>query len=170
MTQHGLSIEERFWRFVDKSGDCWIYKGKSYAGDGYGRFSINENGKTKSFLAHVFAFKLKHELSLGNFVLHNCDNRRCVKDEHLFQGTNQDNMNDMKQKGRQNNWATKGEIDVAMRGVFNPGALFSRLEILNIRNRYKSGNISSRKLGLEYGVSHNTILGIVNKKTYVEVE
>ena len=44
--------------------------------------------------------KRKGEIPSSLFVLHNCDNRKCINPEHLFLGTNEENMLDMKLKGR----------------------------------------------------------------------
>ncbi len=54
----GLSIQERFWAKVDKSGDCWEWTaGRS--NQGYGQFAINRGGKRwKTEPAHRVAWEL----------------------------------------------------------------------------------------------------------------
>lgn len=85
-----------FKKFVsepDKNG-CTIWLGKRSAG-GYGLF--------KSHGAHRVSWMLnKGEIPKGLFVCHKCDIRECVNIDHLFLGTNKDNMNDMRSKGRHN--------------------------------------------------------------------
>jgi len=66
--------------------------------DGYGRFKVL--GKPE--LVHRFIWKsLKGDIPEGLCVLHKCDNRKCVNPDHLFLGTNYDNIQDKMSKGRQ---------------------------------------------------------------------
>jgi hypothetical protein len=64
--------------------------------NGYGRFRFG-----KMIRAHRFVYKLKHgEFDETKLVLHHCDVPGCCSPEHLWLGTNQDNTNDCKKKGR----------------------------------------------------------------------
>ncbi len=95
--------EERFWLHVDKHGpipshmphlgNCWVWTG-AQNGRGYGSFRLSYP-KRIQVLAHRFAYG---DCSLN--VLHHCDNRACVRRDHLWEGTNADNMHDMIAKGR----------------------------------------------------------------------
>lgn len=51
--------------------------------------------------AHRVAWIIKNgPIKDGMYVLHKCDSRMCCNPDHLFLGTHQDNMDDMKRKGR----------------------------------------------------------------------
>lgn len=91
-------MEIKFWPKVNKTDTCWLWTGARASGYG----TIGAGGyKGKMLSAH----RVSYELAYGKFdpklyVLHKCDVKLCVNPEHLFLGTQQDNVDDMIAKGR----------------------------------------------------------------------
>ena len=90
-----MLVAERFWSKVNKTEGCWEWT--AYRNDlGYGFISLNGKAE-RSHRVSIF-------LSSGKWpekhVLHKCDNPPCVRPDHLYEGTDADNMADMKARGR----------------------------------------------------------------------
>ncbi len=98
------TTEQRFWYFVDKKQDneCWNWSGACDS-SGYGNFRIHN----KLIGAHIFSYILHFGKPSEDkpFVLHHCDNPKCVNPNCLWVGTKKDNSDDKVMKNRQ----TKGE-------------------------------------------------------------
>jgi len=93
MAEQRQDWEARFWSKVDKTSGCWIWKDQLDA-EGYGRLYLNR-------LAHTLAWELSHgSIPDGMKICHSCDVRSCVRIDHLFIGTQKDNMNDAALKCR----------------------------------------------------------------------
>jgi hypothetical protein len=85
--------------------ECWEWLGSKYKNN-YGQF--HRNG------IHAYSHRVSYEYFIcsipeGMLVLHKCDNPSCVNPNHLFLGTQKDNMQDMIKKGRQNIYDRSGE-------------------------------------------------------------
>lgn len=86
---------EKFYNDVEKTDGCWVWKGRKST-SGYGIFYAQ-----KMMKAHRFSYMLcKGFIEKNKILCHTCDNRACVNPDHLYQGTHQDNVNDMIQRGR----------------------------------------------------------------------
>jgi hypothetical protein len=148
---------ERFWSKVNKQAEngCWEWTA-SKRGRGYGQFKLDGTMAT----AHRVSWMLEHgpipagEGYHGTCVLHRCDNPPCVNPDHLFLGTNADNMRDMAEKGRQ---------DAA--GESNGRAKLTEADVHAIR----ADNRSPRAIAAEYGVSQNQISLIKNRKRWTHI-
>lgn len=91
------NVESKFWARVSRGQECWVWDGPKYR-NGYGQFYVGNN---ISEGAHRFSYKVAlGEIPIGMMVLHRCDNRPCVRPDHLFLGTSLDNVRDMFSKGR----------------------------------------------------------------------
>jgi hypothetical protein len=114
------------------------------------------NLRKKRYLAHRIAFLLTH----GGFpskgcACHHCDNPACCNPFHLFDGTLQDNLSDMRAKGRGGHGGAEGEK--------NRHAKLSATQVQEMRRLYGSGRYSEKALGALFGIgksqAHNIISG-----------
>lgn len=132
----------RFWRSIRKEPEtgCWIWIGDK-SDNGYGRIHID---RFRRIGAHRASWELcRGPIPDGLFVLHNCpggDNRACVNPDHLFLGTQADNVRDMKDKGR------------ALIGVKNPQTKVTPEQVWAMRSLYPlfSGQTIAVMMGLSY--------------------
>ncbi len=99
-------LKARFWRKVNKRATCWEWDG-AHQERGYGKFRIGQKQyyahRVSAWLAGMIptpAAPSRFDQHIKGFVLHHCDNPKCVKPEHLWIGNTSDNQKDCYLKGR----------------------------------------------------------------------
>ena len=128
---------------------CWIWLNVVCA-KGYGVANFVETKKQRAHRVSYLAFR--GEIPEGLFVCHTCDIRCCVNPDHLFIGTNTDNMRDC---------AAKGRI-VAQRGEDHNYAKLTAKDIPLIR----ASTLSQEAIGKQFGVSQRCVSDIKSGKTW----
>ena len=87
-TTNPMNILERFWSKVEKTDNCWNWKGAS--GGRYGRFNI---GDRKMVQTHRFAYELtKGQIPEDKVIDHLCKNIKCCNPDHLDIVTQKENI------------------------------------------------------------------------------
>lgn len=167
------TLEERFWPKVDKNGPivsgmescCWVWTGAKYK-NGYG--AIGRGGHAGAL---VGAHRVSWEISMGSipdglFVMHKCDNRACVRPDHLSLGTHADNMRDMTRKSRTSATIFTSE---RTRGVNNLHSKLTERQVIDIRVLYGCGIIVA-DLARLYGLTHQSTRAICVRETWSHVK
>lgn len=172
------SEKERFFAKVNKTDGCWLW---SAAKDrkGYGMFSVGPShlpdGKRRNSMvsAHRFSYQMQfgeiasHDSFHGLCVLHKCDTPSCVNPDHLFIGTNLENVRDMDSKGRR--------VVVAKKGSDHVNSVLNEQQVREIVQKHRINKVPQNQLSKDYGVCNATInhiftgrlwahLGLANKK------
>lgn len=179
-------VEAAFWSRVVRAGgdECWTWSG-GHSRDGYGvlRIVSSVEGTNRDQRAHRVAWTMANgPIPDGLLVCHRCDNRGCVRADHLFLGTDLDNAIDRDSKGRQArgtkitegrsipsgdaHW-TRTRPTNRLRGAAHGCAKLSAEQVSAIRERYRTGGIRQRDLASEYKISQSRIWAIVNNKSWV---
>lgn len=128
-------------RISIKPNGCWWWTGSAVTG-GYGNMSY----KRQSLYTHRASWIVHNgPIPKGLSVLHRCDNRLCINPEHLYLGTQADNIADMHAKGRSKH---------------RNGAILTDDEVIEIKLRLIEGCYSQTYLAALFGVSRSTILNI----------
>lgn len=95
-------------RVVFGARECWYWTG-GIDSSGYGRCARSRYGEVR---AHRLAWRLWYGAPPADLkVLHRCDVRSCVNPDHLFLGTQADNVRDMNEKGRGRSVPVCGEAN-----------------------------------------------------------
>lgn len=142
-------MEERFWEKVSKTDSCWLWTGFKTR-KGYGRLRLTDLRKSRS--AHRIAWFLAHGEWPVLQVLHTCDVPSCVRPDHLFLGTHDDNMRDKAQKGRQS-------------GELSPKAKLSNEEAFFMRLQHSIG-ATPAALALLYEVKRSVVYAVLSGRAY----
>lgn len=150
-------LPKHFTSKIEITDGCWIWKAYKHK-LGYGIIRVSG----QNYGAHRYSWLLFNgEIPKGLNVLHKCDVRYCVNPDHLFLGTQNDNVMDMIAKDRksiitgENHWRSK----------------LTQNQVDEIRIAYIKGSIgefSTRGLARKYGVCQATIREILTNKIWKE--
>lgn len=155
-----MPVEERFWMRVTKTEGCWNWVGANVNGRG----QIYVTGRSE--LAPRISWQMHFgPIPDGLLVCHDCDNPACVRPDHLFLGTYQDNAIDAAVKGR-----NTGQLhpELVPRGEKHGMAKLNETAVVAIRLRAGMGE-SQRRLAGIYGVAHSAIGSIVRREAWKHV-
>lgn len=174
-----MALEDRFWKKVSRLAvlngvrsidpeECWIWTG-ALMPNGYGAFYVGRNWrhsrKGTMDYAHRVSWTLKFgSIPNGKSILHSCDNRRCVNPNHLWVGTQKDNVRDMLSKGRFGGGALRGLF-----GTANPASKLTEDDVRAVRSCYSTGRWGYRRLAEMFGVTPVAIKKIVLRRTWKHV-
>lgn len=155
------NMNQRFWSKVSKAGpdDCWPWNGANTSSDsthGRGHGRIRYMGKL--LMAHHMSWMIAgNVLPENKYLLHTCDNPRCVNPNHLYVGTIQDNTDDMRQRGREK-YASIGED--------NPSAKITETIVIQILSLYWIDGYSQQAIADHIGIDQTTISRIIRRDTW----
>lgn len=141
--QSGCDGDARFWKRVTKTGGCWLHSG-SIGSHGYPQATLPN--KRMSYPAHRVSWLLQvGEIPPGQFVLHGCDNKRCVRvgGGHLYLGDHKQNMADMARVGHPRRKLTASQVRMI-----------------------RTSALPQRTLAQQLGVNQATIANVRNRKVY----
>ena len=140
-------LADRFWEKVAKTDTCWEWTA-GRASLVYGLFWVSD-GINKTLYAHRVSWKLATGKDPGDAcVCHRCDNRLCVRPDHLFLGSYKENMIDATNKGRM------------ARGERQSQAKLTEASVRAIRSLRRTG-MSYAGIGRHFGVSDTLIANVI---------
>ena len=156
MGRPSVPLEKRFWDKVDRGDEdeCWEWQAATV--QGYGLIGVDG---TETERAHRVSYRLEVEEPGDDLVLHHCDNRACVNPNHLYLGDQEDNMEDMFERGRDNHVSEEE----------HPQSKLTREAVSHIKWDLEETDKTHVELGEKYDVSSTTIGEISRGATWTEV-
>lgn len=153
----GMTLVERlaFYSSPPDHNGCRLWTG-SFNGRGYGQLSCN--GRPEKAHRLSLELKLGRPLRPGMYALHNCpggDNRACIEPDHLWEGTQHDNIQDAIRKGT-------NSYPPQLKGVDHGMAQLTEKQVYAIRASRKT----QTELALKYGVTQPHISLILRRQAW----
>lgn len=146
-------LHNRFWSHVDRSGECWLWTARR-SRQGYGHFQVDGCPRQ----AHRVAFWLTYgHAPDGLVVRHTCDERACVRPDHLVLGTQADNCRDAVERRRHSFGERNGQSKL------------TDVDVCEIRFRSVCGERQA-DIARAFGVSGTTIRNVVKRRLWRHVD
>lgn len=145
------TTDQRFAAKVEADGGCLIWTG-ALDPRGYGRFGL---GGRRTVFAHRYALErsLGRPIADGMLACHTCDRPSCVNPDHLYEGTDQDNVDDMTRQER-HAW-----------GERNGHHKLSFEDVTRIR-RLGADGFTHRSIAKRFGIHQTTVSRIISAKRW----
>lgn len=155
-TKRPLNIfSEHFWSRVAKSDGCWLWDKPNAVGYGVVCFQ----GKQRT--AHRVSWYLHTGEWAAEYVCHKCNNKLCVRPDHLYAGTPKQNTRDCINSGLFRPGVSKGEN--------NGSSKLSYSEVSDILKRYSPKIVTRKQLAQEYGIHKSIVDRIIAGTAWREV-
>lgn len=157
-------VLRHFWDKIAAGGpdECWQWLGGTRR-DGYGVFVLCGFRHIEE-RAHRFMYSLVHSgIPDGLYVLHTCDNPPCVNPNHLYAGTQLDNMHDCIARNRRPQYYLE-----PMLGSDHPNSKLTTGDVLTIRARREAGEKLS-VIARDFPISRTTAGLICQRKAWKHV-
>jgi hypothetical protein len=173
----------RFRAKIHRSETCWEWTAGCFT-NGYGQFQL----AGQPYMAHRIAWTLENgPIPDGLSILHRCDNKLCVRPDHLWVGTHDDNMADMAEKGRAASGDRHGfrlHPDSVPRGERNGAytqphrrpygerigcAKLTDAAVVEMRDLYAAGGVTQRDLAKRFRVSKGTVYYVLRRENWKHV-
>ncbi len=146
-------VKERFdekWIPEPNTG-CWLWTSTTDK-LGYGHFRLNGPKYAHRASWTIYRGEIPKDLN----VCHKCDTPGCVNPDHLFLGTDSDNVKDAVSKGR---WSdAKGEA--------HGNSKLTNDQIVSIREDKRK----SRDIAPDYGISFQQVYRIRNRESWPHIK
>lgn len=164
--QPNMSRIGRFWSKVTKTDTCWLWNGDK-SKFGHGRF-LYDNLRVN---AHRYSYEtFVGPIPEGLLVCHKCDVPACVNPDHLFLGTQKDNIQDCVKKGR---WTQaklkKLHPEWCVRGSKAGNSKLKEEQVVTMRSLLACG-CTLLEVGSMFGVTEATACAIRQNRTWKHVE
>lgn len=148
-------LTKKFLRGISKLEDgCWTCTTASSTRSGYLHIPITHDGVRNLVKVHRFSYEhFVGPIPEGMLICHKCDNRWCCNPDHLFVGSQSDNMQDMVRKGR------------GLVGEKNANTSFTESDVISIYADIDSG-LTRTAIAKKHGVSAVTISHIATGRNW----
>lgn len=165
-----------FWSKVDKNGpvvrpelsNCWIWTASKRSG--YGAFGI----KRRIQQAHRLSYEQVHG-QVPYLLRHRCDNKACVRPDHMEPGTHKDNAEDMSKRNPNVHILNEDQVIKARRLAAGGKSISLIMKDLQITNRQAlmsaiQGKTFSYLAGaLDLNDIYRPIFGKLTEEQYAEI-
>lgn len=137
-----------------REGECIRCTNHKLDSNGYPRMTRGGRKKNKTIARHILLRRLGN-IPPSIVSRHTCDNKWCIRPDHIISGTHAENMADFKERG----------IKWDQRGKKNPYAKFTSDQIYQIRKA--AGFV--RNIAKEFGVSKSQVSRIKRRETWAHL-